>query len=93
MLGQYNRHIKTHEGEDIPEIILVNETVSLFRWFRNQYQAGYIDTMPEEYTIRDCSVFPHPNNRIPKSQISSTKLQINLKFQYSMTQTYLGFLF
>ncbi|PNV84997.1 MAG: hypothetical protein C0610_14085 [Desulfobacteraceae bacterium] len=28
-----------------------------------------------------------------KSQIPSTKLQINLKFQYSMTQTYLGFSF
>ena len=51
MLGQYNRHIKTHEGEDIPEIILVNETVSLFRWFRNQYQAGYIDTMPTEEEV------------------------------------------
>jgi pyruvate/2-oxoacid:ferredoxin oxidoreductase beta subunit len=48
MLGQYNRHITTHEGEEIPEIVLVNETVSLFRWLRNQYQAGYRDTMPTE---------------------------------------------
>jgi len=30
---------------------------------------------------------------LPKSQIPSTKLQINLKFQYSMTQTYIGILF
>jgi pyruvate/2-oxoacid:ferredoxin oxidoreductase beta subunit len=51
MLGQYNRHIRTHEGEDIPEIVLVNETVSLFRWFRNQYQAGYRDTMPTEEEV------------------------------------------
>ncbi|UCE83204.1 MAG: 2-oxoacid:acceptor oxidoreductase family protein [Deltaproteobacteria bacterium] len=51
MLGQYNRHIKTHEGEDIPEIVLVNETVSLFRWLRNQYQAGYRDTMPTEEEV------------------------------------------
>ncbi len=51
MLGQYNRHIKTHEGEDIPEIVLVNETVSLFRWLRNQYQAGYRDTMPTEEVV------------------------------------------
>jgi pyruvate-ferredoxin/flavodoxin oxidoreductase len=51
MLGQYNRHIQTHEGEDIPEIVLVNETVSLYRWFRNQYQAGYRDTMPTEEEV------------------------------------------
>jgi len=51
MLGQYNRHIRTHEGEDIPEIVLVNETVSLYRWFRNQYQAGYRDTMPTEEEV------------------------------------------
>jgi pyruvate-ferredoxin/flavodoxin oxidoreductase len=48
MLGQYNQHIKTQEGDEIPEIIQVNETVSLFRWLRNQYMAGYRDTMPTE---------------------------------------------
>lgn len=48
MLGQYNQHIKTQEGGVIPEIIQVNETVSLFRWLRNQYIAGYRDTMPTE---------------------------------------------
>jgi hypothetical protein len=51
MLGQYNRHIQAHEGEDIPEIVLVNETVSLYRWLRNQYQAGYRDTMPTEEEV------------------------------------------
>jgi hypothetical protein len=25
--------------------------VSLFRWFRNQYQAGYRDTMPTEEEV------------------------------------------
>ncbi|MBW2621084.1 MAG: hypothetical protein JRC56_07120, partial [Deltaproteobacteria bacterium] len=48
MLGQYNRHIKAQEGDVIPQLVLVNETVSLFRWFRNQYLAGYRDTMPTE---------------------------------------------
>lgn len=48
MLGQYNQHIKTQKGDEIPEIIQVNETVSLFRWLRNQYMAGYRDTMPSE---------------------------------------------
>lgn len=51
MLGQYNRHIKTQEGEVIPEIIQVNETVSLFRWLRNQYLAGYRDSMPTEEEV------------------------------------------
>ncbi|UCG14371.1 MAG: 2-oxoacid:acceptor oxidoreductase family protein [Deltaproteobacteria bacterium] len=51
MLGQYNRHIATHEGEVIPDIVLVNETVSLYRWLRNQYQAGYRDTMPTEEEV------------------------------------------
>ncbi len=51
MLGQYNRHIQAREGEDIPEIVLVNETVSLYRWLRNQYQAGYRDTMPTEEEV------------------------------------------
>ena len=51
MLGQYSKHIRTQEGEDIPELIRVNETVSLFRWFRNQYMAGYRDTMPSEEEV------------------------------------------
>ncbi|MDY0040160.1 MAG: thiamine pyrophosphate-dependent enzyme, partial [Desulforhabdus sp.] len=51
MLGQYNQHIKTQEGGVIPEIIQVNETVSLFRWLRNQYMAGYRDTMPSEEEV------------------------------------------
>ena len=48
MLGQYNQHIKTREGEVMPEIIQVNEMVSLFRWLRAQYLAGYRDSMPTE---------------------------------------------
>ena len=51
MLGQYNQHIKTQEGGEIPEIIQVNETVSIFRWLRNQYMAGYRDTMPSEEEV------------------------------------------
>lgn len=51
MLGQYNQHIKMQEGGVIPEIIQVNETVSLFRWLRNQYMAGYRDTMPSEEEV------------------------------------------
>jgi pyruvate/2-oxoacid:ferredoxin oxidoreductase beta subunit/Pyruvate/2-oxoacid:ferredoxin oxidoreductase delta subunit len=48
MLGQYSPHIKTVKSGDIPEIVRVNETVSLFRWLRNQYLAGYRDSMPTE---------------------------------------------
>lgn len=51
MLGQYNQHIKTVKGGDIPEIVRINETVSLFRWLRNQYMAGYRDTMPSEEEV------------------------------------------
>ncbi len=53
MLGQYNRHITSQEGGAgvIPEIILVNETVSLFRWLRNQFVAGYRDSMPSEAEV------------------------------------------
>ncbi len=51
MLGQYNQHIKTQEGGVIPEIIQVNETVSLFRWLRSQYMAGYRETMPTEEEV------------------------------------------
>jgi pyruvate-ferredoxin/flavodoxin oxidoreductase len=48
MLGQYNQHIATQEGDLIPEMIQVNETVSLFRWLRNQYLAGYRSSLPTE---------------------------------------------
>jgi pyruvate-ferredoxin/flavodoxin oxidoreductase len=51
MLGQYNRHITAQEGDVIPELVYVNETVSLFRWFRNQYLSGYRDTMPTEEEV------------------------------------------
>jgi pyruvate/2-oxoacid:ferredoxin oxidoreductase beta subunit len=51
MLGQYNQHIKTQAGGVIPEIIEVNETVSLFRWLRNQYMAGYRESMPSEEEV------------------------------------------
>ena len=51
MLGQYNQHIRTVKSGDIPEIVRVNETVSLFRWLRNQYMAGYRDTMPTEEEV------------------------------------------
>jgi len=33
-------------------------------------------------------MFPHATVEQTKSQIPSTKLQINLKFQYSMTETF-----
>jgi tRNA A37 threonylcarbamoyladenosine dehydratase len=36
---------------DIPEIVRINETVSLFRWLRNQYLGGYRDTMPTEEEV------------------------------------------
>ena len=48
MLGQYSRHIMSQEEDVIPELINVNETVSLFRWLRNQCLAGYRETMPTE---------------------------------------------
>ncbi|MBU4231220.1 MAG: 2-oxoacid:acceptor oxidoreductase family protein [Proteobacteria bacterium] len=51
MLGQYNQHIKTVKSGDIPEIVRINETVSLFRWLRNQYMAGYRDNMPSEEEV------------------------------------------
>lgn len=51
MLGQYSQHIKTVKSGDIPEIVRVNETVSLFRWLRNQYMAGYRDNMPTEEEV------------------------------------------
>ncbi len=51
MLGQYNPHMHMVKGGDIPEIVRVNETVSLFRWLRNQYQGGFRDTMPTEEEV------------------------------------------
>ncbi len=51
MLGQYKQHIMTVKSGDIPEIVRVNETVSLFRWLRSQYMAGYRDTMPTEEQV------------------------------------------
>ena len=51
MLGQYNQHIKTVKSGDIPEIVRINETVSLYRWLRNQYLGGYRDTMPSEEEV------------------------------------------
>ncbi len=51
MLGQYSKHLKAAEGEDIPEIIQVNDMVSLYRWLRNQYIAGIRDTMPTEEEV------------------------------------------
>jgi len=40
MLGQYSRHLKAVEGVSIPEMVMVNEMVSLYRWLGNQYLAG-----------------------------------------------------
>jgi pyruvate-ferredoxin/flavodoxin oxidoreductase len=51
IMGQYNQHIKTVKSGDIPEIVRINETVSLYRWLRNQYMAGYRDTMPTEEEV------------------------------------------
>jgi pyruvate-ferredoxin/flavodoxin oxidoreductase len=51
MLGQYNPHMLTVKSGDIPEIVRVNETVSLFRWLRNQYLGGYRDSMPSEEEV------------------------------------------
>jgi hypothetical protein len=51
MLGQYNPHLRAVKGGDIPDIVRINETVSLYRWLRNQYMAGYRDTMPTEEEV------------------------------------------
>jgi pyruvate-ferredoxin/flavodoxin oxidoreductase len=51
MLGQYNPHMLSVQGGDIPEIVRVNETVSLFRWLRNQHLAGFRDHMPNEEEV------------------------------------------
>jgi pyruvate-ferredoxin/flavodoxin oxidoreductase len=51
MLGQYNPHMHSVKGGDIPEIVRINETVSLFRWLRNQYMAGLRDSMPTEAEV------------------------------------------
>lgn len=51
MLGQYNQHLKTVKSGDIPEIVRINETVSLFRWLRSQYMGGFRDSMPKEEEV------------------------------------------
>ena len=51
MLGQYNPHMLSVNSGDIPEIVRINETVSLFRWLRNQYMAGLRDSMPTEEEV------------------------------------------
>jgi pyruvate-ferredoxin/flavodoxin oxidoreductase len=48
MLGQYSRHLRAFEGVSIPEIIMVNEMVSMYRWIGNQFMAGFRDSLPEE---------------------------------------------
>ena len=49
MLGQYNPHI-TGKGGDIPKCPGERDRI-LFRWLRNQYLAGYRDTMPTEEEV------------------------------------------
>ncbi len=51
MLGQFKQHLISQEEGEVPELIQVNETVSLFRWLRNQYLAGYRDSMPTEEDV------------------------------------------
>jgi pyruvate-ferredoxin/flavodoxin oxidoreductase len=51
ILGQFKEHIVSQEEGEIPELIHVNETVSLFRWLRNQYLAGYRDSTPTEEEV------------------------------------------
>ena len=51
ILGQFKQHLISQEGGEVPELIQVNETVSLFRWLRNQYLAGYRDSMPTEEDV------------------------------------------
>jgi len=51
ILGQFKQHLISQEGGEVPELIQVNETASLFRWLRNQYLAGYRDTMPSEEEV------------------------------------------
>lgn len=51
ILGQFKEHLISQEEGKVPEFIQVNETVSLFRWLRNQYQAGYRDSMPTEEEV------------------------------------------
>ncbi len=53
MFGQYNKHIVDAEGEEIPDLVHINETVSLFRWLRNQYVAGYRESMPTEQEVEE----------------------------------------
>ncbi len=51
ILGQFKEHIISQEEGEIPELIQVNETVSLFRWLRNQFLAGYRDSTPTEEEV------------------------------------------
>jgi pyruvate/2-oxoacid:ferredoxin oxidoreductase beta subunit/Pyruvate/2-oxoacid:ferredoxin oxidoreductase delta subunit len=51
MLGQYSRHLKDMEGVSTPEIIMVNEMVSLYRWIGNQYLAGLRKDLPNEKEV------------------------------------------
>ena len=48
MLGQYSRHLKAVEGVSTPEIVMVNEMVSLYRWLSNQFMAGVRKDLPGE---------------------------------------------
>ena len=48
MLGQYSRHLKAVEGVSTPEMVMVNEMVSLYRWLGNQYLAGVRKDLPSE---------------------------------------------
>jgi len=51
MLGQYSRHLKDVEGVSTPEMIMVNEMVSLYRWIGNQYLAGLRKDLPDEKEV------------------------------------------
>jgi len=50
-LGQYSRHLKMVEGVTIPEIIKINDALSLYRWLSNQYMGGYRSDLPGEDEI------------------------------------------
>jgi pyruvate-ferredoxin/flavodoxin oxidoreductase len=51
ILGQFKQHLISQEEGEVPELIHVNETASLFRWLRNQYLAGYRASMPTEEEV------------------------------------------
>ena len=50
MFEQQQGRQDTRRGRH-PQIIQVSDTVSLYRWLRNQYIAGYRDTMPTEEEV------------------------------------------